>query len=1146
MLLHGAAAGHAQEIPADAAGAPAPEDDAPSLPADELRRIVMDIDTSTLSELAAWCRSLGLSEGGDANSLRNSLRKHYKIPVPAGKTAQADARKIITIESARSTEYFRVDAVNEEYARLTDDVRVTLKDGDATHIISARDILFNRTRNIITAQGGVEYKKIEGTKEEIFRGDSITVNIDNWESIFLGGISRRSVEGTAYLFSGTVISRDDEDVTILTRGSIRGADNEESLWSLTASRIWLLPGSDFAILNAVLKVGEIPMLYIPYFYFPADEIVFHPVIGNRSREGNFVQTTTYLLGRPKASSASESSLTRILGNSNDMEKTREGIFLRSTGKPVKNASDTSLSLMLDYYTNLGFFGGLGLKTPKFGILNASELNLGFGRSRTLYNIGDGWTPFFAPNYDGEDWNKSNFFGWKEAPFRYRLNLNTGISGKYGSLSVEIPYLSDPLFERDFLLYRAEDMDWINMIKKGAAIESAEISDASKPTYTWTFGGQLTPKFPDMSPFISSISINRLSSNVSFNSKSKNNSASDSTFYPPNTWFYFPTSSTLYNTGLSISGKPVSIGGQNAGIIKPQVSNQQEAEIRDPLEGIGTPFSPWEREKEESDQVNKDSGDLVPPVLSQTFTIRKAGTTNVSLSYSLAPTSNSELQFNSSKWNDQADVDWGDIESVLTSFSGNANLSLNLNHSDNMYSGSFALTGDGRYSQYSYINEEAERFASSVDPKAAVDAAREQQFKNYTNFKTNYNLNLALSPFYLSNIWKSTKLSYTFNALAAKSGDFIGTVDKPEWKIETGNFIFSDREWNKNRISSHQVSMNLAANVMEKNQELSFSAYLPPLDSRYTANAALRIWITETTANVTMRNLKNIGKQDIGDEKKPKLDPLSITERITFGTLGSLSGTLVLENENKEFTPFDLNSLNSLNVTLSTSSKIGLSAGYTANRTRGYTLGPTGWVTSTGDLTFKPNSANIAYNKTFSQDNLFNNRFKYTFSINPRLNFNLLQYTSSSFSLGLNFGMTISKFLEFTMGFNTANSVIYRYAKDWKKADGTWLLPDLPDEIRVAEGEQYDLFTDLWNSFRFDDDARRKSSGFKMQNFSLSATHFLGDWDATLSLSMSPFLPTGSREYQLNTDFSFLVRWKPINEIKTDIKYNKKDDRWTVE
>jgi lipopolysaccharide assembly outer membrane protein LptD (OstA) len=285
---------------AAAGEAAAEEEAAVTVPDPDAAIHELDIKTSSLAELASWCRSLGLSDGGNKEELARRLRDHYKIPEPG--SGEAPGRKTVIIESARSTEYFTLEALDEEYARLTGDVIISLKDGNSVHRIRAWEILYNRTRNIMTASGAVEYVREEGDSIETFKGETITVNLDNWSSIFLEGISERSMrdDATAYRFAGTVISRSDESVTVLSRAEISNANNPDAIWSLTASKLWLLPGSDFAVFNAILKVGEIPVLYIPFFHFPADEVIFHPVLGIRSREGSFLQTTTYLLGRPKA------------------------------------------------------------------------------------------------------------------------------------------------------------------------------------------------------------------------------------------------------------------------------------------------------------------------------------------------------------------------------------------------------------------------------------------------------------------------------------------------------------------------------------------------------------------------------------------------------------------------------------------------------------------------------------------------------------------------------------------------------------------------------------------------------------------------------------------------------------------------------
>jgi lipopolysaccharide assembly outer membrane protein LptD (OstA) len=391
--------------------------------AETLKVTEMDIRTSTLLELAEWCRSLGLSEGGSKQELDLRLREHYgigaeekTIPLANGETGE---QKTIIIESARSTEYFTLEVVNEDYARLEGNVIVSLKDEDAVHRIQAWEIVYNRTRNTMTAKGNVEYKKESGDSIETFKGDSLTINLDTFAGIFTGGASERSTansgssedeQSTAYRFEGNVISRSEDGVTILQDAIVTNGKNEENYWSIKASKIWLLPGSDFAIFNAILKVGEIPILYIPFFFLPADEIIFHPVIGTRTREGYFFQTTTYILGRPKASETEEKSTTSIFGNSSDMEKTRNGLFLRSTGQKSRDPNDTRLSILFDAYANLGLYLGTELELPDLGILDNLNLSFGLGFTRDIYEFSPEWYTPFAPDFNGEsNWNWSKLF-----------------------------------------------------------------------------------------------------------------------------------------------------------------------------------------------------------------------------------------------------------------------------------------------------------------------------------------------------------------------------------------------------------------------------------------------------------------------------------------------------------------------------------------------------------------------------------------------------------------------------------------------------------------------------------------------------------------------------------------------------------------
>jgi hypothetical protein len=1088
----------------------------------EQKRLEMEIDTSTLPELAAWCRRIGLSEGGTKPELAARLKNYFKLPAAV---QGEDNRKIITIEAARTTQYFRLEVVDEDYARLTGDVRVSLKEDDATHRIKAWEILFNRTRNTLTASGGVEYVKEQADTVETFKGESITVNLDNWSTQSLNGTTVRSVQNndTSYYFKGGVVSRNDQDVTVLSRASIGNAKNPEALWSLDASRVWLLPGSDFAVFNAVLKVGEIPVLYIPFFYYPADEVVFHPVLGYRTREGSFVQTTTYLLGRPKASSSSESSLTRILGNSADSELKREGLFLRNTGKKIKEPDKVSLKAMVDYYVNMGAYLGAELNTVKIGVLSPVNLSLGIGFTRTLLKTDGGYTPF-APAFDGSsDWNRANLLSL-DVPFRYRFKLDSSISGRFGSLSWNFPYYSDPWVDRDFT-NRAETMDWVNMAQQGAALEESDTTASQLGGYQWQLMGNLNPSLPFLAPYISGLSLSNTST-MAFRQISpfipQNVPKTDPRNYEPNTLFYAPDRFTIYNINGSISGTPLTLGGAPVRTNTAAVAPSSPASPGDdPLKNIGVPRSPWEKADAPGEQPG--AGDkLSPPALSQRFDLPAAGLPRFSINYRISPTSSSELQFRTSEWKEPADIKWDEVSSVLSTFGGDASTTFNLDHVGGLFANAFTLSGNGAWRQYGYINEEAELyttkdlFGNNIPNPLLVTQAREQQYKQ-SFFSTSYGYTGTLRPLYWSGVWGQSNFQYNIRGLIARS-KFIGTGDEPEWEIEKG-------EWIKEKLDIHQFSTNIIASIMDKQQTLSLTTDLPPRETALSGNATIRAWISETSARMRARYPE--------DTREWVLEPFYATETLRFGNAGSLSQyvELNLDPDPKEVT------------TLTTALSLwGLRVEYTAARIYKWELLPSGWFqATTGEQTLRPRDFILSYSGNFAKSELWNRRLKFQVNLNSRLFFDLQRFTFSSFNQTLGFTLGINGFVDLTLSTTSENAVIYQYYRN--------LLPDLPEYIRNAQGDRYNLFLDLLNSFRFDDDGRRRDSGFKLKNFKLSMNHHLGDWNAILDLSLLPYLDSQAAPpvYKMNTELGFLVQWVPVSEIKSDIKYNEKNDsKWKVE
>ena len=1083
----------------------------------EIAYLEMEIRTSSLMELAVWARELGLSDGGTREDLAARLRTHFRLPAPLG--ADFVEQRVITIESATITEYFTLEVVNEEYARFRGNVIISLRDGNTVHRISAGEILYNRTRNVLTASGGVQYVREEGNTVETFQGQSITINLDNWAGIFIDGVSERAIEGspTAYRFAGTIISRDAEGATLLRNAEITNPASEEAFWSIRASKLWLLPGNDFAILNAVLRVGNIPVFYIPFFFFPADQIVFRPVLGFRSREGTFFQTTTYILGRPRTETIMESSIAMIFGGGgDDMETRREGVFLRTTGERRQPTDEVRLSVLFDTYVNLGLYLGTELAVPGRGPWGEFTLSAGLGLTRNIYPMGNTNTPF--PNFDGvSEWNRSMFFS-EDIPLRYRFRVTGSYQIRYGSLSWDFPLYSDPFVHRDFMR-RPQPRDWLSMVREAAeGTEEDTDADTHLSTYEWRLSGSFSFPVARVTPFISTLAISSISSSLLFGSRESARYLADHN--NPRTWpnpgmrFFFPQRFTLYSVSAAVAGTPVTVGGIPPPVPSPPVQQAPGIALLPDL-----PISPWETpDAETADTYPAQDHLFSPPVLAQTFHLRGVGGgPRFSIDYRLTPTTAAELQFRSTQanWTEQEDIDWGQVSTILSRFRTDGNVGFVVNHAGGgAYTFALRFSGTGAWQGYMYLNEDAEEFTDAAGERdeARIRAARDRAERE-TFFTSSWDFSSTVRPLFQSTVWGNTNFHYNVRGLLARNTFDVRTRER-SWEYGS---------WDNDNITAHQVSANVIANIMDHNQNVSLSLVLPPLDERATANATFRKWISETNIRGSVR--------EPWDSELREFGSVYITETLRFTPRTNFQQQIVLDPERNQYTRL-----------ISTFNSAGFSAAYSVLYARPWRFNPLFgdplagnqplWVQE-DDSRLEPHEFRLGYDTTFRRDNLWGRRLSFFVRFDSNMIFDLQRYTNSRLTFGMTIGTRITNFLDFSFSTVSENAVLFRYFQN---------VPFFESPpVDIYRGQETNFFTDLVNSFRFDDPERRRSSGFKLRAINFSLLHHLGDWNARLTVHSTPYLdrtPGRPPTYRFRNDVSFLVQWVPIGEIRTQIDYTR--------
>jgi hypothetical protein len=109
------------------------------------KTLANDIHTAGYYELVSWCRDLGLEDTGTRQALQRRLYAYYRISPPPAETEPEGKSRLLEIKSAKETQYFTIEQVDEDYVLLLGDVLVEIKEEEATHRIRAHRILLNET-----------------------------------------------------------------------------------------------------------------------------------------------------------------------------------------------------------------------------------------------------------------------------------------------------------------------------------------------------------------------------------------------------------------------------------------------------------------------------------------------------------------------------------------------------------------------------------------------------------------------------------------------------------------------------------------------------------------------------------------------------------------------------------------------------------------------------------------------------------------------------------------------------------------------------------------------------------------------------------------------------------------------------------------
>ncbi|MDR3312558.1 MAG: hypothetical protein LBS64_05450, partial [Spirochaetaceae bacterium] len=946
---------------------------------------------------------------------------------------------------------------------------------------------------------------------------------------------------------------------VFKNGSITFCDDEDNPhWKINASRIYLLPGEEFALFNMTLYVGVIPILWLPGFYYPKDELVFNPVFGSDPRRGYYVQTTTYLVGRKPLAVGDNDSSFNFMKLTTLKKQRREGLMLHNLDENLGTPPADYLKFAADYYSNQGTLLGLegSFKPPK----NISKLDLSFytGFSNVIFDHSGVYTIYAPVTANYQTYSEKGYFFGIEMPFRYKSNFAMTMTKPF-SLTVALPAYSDTYFESDFLR-REETMDWMSYITSNKLDEEPVVTAGTEiSSFNWSLRASSGIPVGTMTPFISSLSVtygfNLLFASALDTTVPSWVSGNSSRGFK----FYYPQQLTPINLTASMSGTLLSVpwrsrqpraispesrpsglvpptdikpdtptadtGGETAGSAAVQDSAGEVAAggaAREETGETATEAAPDGETPEAGTVGDPDPKseepwrwllpkDDLPAMTAAAPAAARVGGTAYSLGYTFTPSfvmqSTYPAPLNDSGTSDPRERTLDTVQSSMYILKPNTTFNSSLSWRDGFWGITNAINVTPTIQDHTVL------LSKNDDSKYGLEesAIRSARISDYSATKleiASANM-VSFKPFVYSRFFSNTGLSWNSSVKLLRSEfkqqEFIdnGYTD-PQWDYITP-------KWDEQSWTAHTLSLTVAAADGPLASSLSFTSNLPPQLESYTG--ALSAGYTPL---ITVRS-------GTGIKRKSKQDPTWVWDMFTQSATLSFFASKLSINQSYSY---DIE--NDAHSNFQTSlSGYGLSLAYTAQRTRGYELDRVNkkWEQKE-NLEFLPVSLSFSYSHSGKEVYTWKNRTKFLLGGSTNLFYDMQRPTSSYFTFAPRFIFDVTQFLHVAFVATSRNNVIFRYFQDSTQYAGL-----IPGETNV--------FTDLFNSFALWDQKKREASGFKLQTLSVEVIHELHDWLLSANLTITPTLrtPVGASRPYIDTrpTFSIAVVWRPMSSIKATVQ-----------
>ena len=387
------------------------------------------------NELLQMAKMRALVTELDDEEIRKALYEAEGITFDDTKVK--DATKDYSLEIVNADSSTTLSNGNVE---LVGNIQLVFKSGNDEKLLTCNRLLFDENNKKITAFDNVVFTDKDKSKSKLgdVEADIVTFFYESENLIISGGTTEtertnNEDEKVTFYTKGDLLTYKAKDGGLVFKDGFISSNVEDSYSSISASTLALLDGGDMFLKNATLKLGRVPLVYMPIFFYPGSTLAGNPAFGFNSDRGMFVSTTWEIFGKNKEleKEGESSSFSALLRSTDDGKMVSNGLYYRELedGEELggidawADKSSSFFSISADVYEKAGLYLGAD------GAFNTSTNLL---KSETHSGIA------LSPRESSD-----------KSKFRYYSTNDLKLNSAWANLTLDLPFYSDPEVIKDY-------------------------------------------------------------------------------------------------------------------------------------------------------------------------------------------------------------------------------------------------------------------------------------------------------------------------------------------------------------------------------------------------------------------------------------------------------------------------------------------------------------------------------------------------------------------------------------------------------------------------------------------------------------------------------------------------------------------------